>query len=80
MSKKQKGTMVIDIVAWTICTILFLSTLVALKGAYTAHFGIRGMVFGSSSSSLSLIALALNIALWAKSLCWATGHCGSCKK
>ena len=54
---------------WLICLVLFLATLAALAGVYQVHFGGAGAIFGSTSGSLSLIALGINLSLWAKWMC-----------
>ena len=54
---------------WLICLILFLSTLASLAGVYQVHFGGAGSTFGSMNGSLSLIALGINLTLWAKWMC-----------
>jgi hypothetical protein len=45
---------------------------------YKTHFGTGGASFGATTSSLSIIALAINTAVWTKH---GQMHCpGSCNK
>jgi len=54
---------------WTICLLLFLAAVTALVGVYQTHFGINGMVFGNSNSSLVLLAFVVSLTMWAKWMC-----------
>jgi hypothetical protein len=52
---------------WVAAALLFLATIAAIIGAWTAHFDQAGnVVFGSTPSSLSLLALSVSSALWLK--------------
>lgn len=56
--------------------ILTLAEIAALIAVYKAHFGIGGATFGSTTGSLSIMALAINTAVWTK---YGKMHCpGNC--
>jgi len=61
-----------------VCLLLFLTTLAAVKGVIIALFYADGAGFGSSHASMALMAFAINVAVWCKSLCCYMG--GSCSK
>lgn len=46
--------------------VLTLTEIAALIAVYKAHFGIGGATFGSTTGSLSIVALAINTAVWTK--------------
>lgn len=62
------------VVGWGIALLLFLAALGALVGMYKAHFLGGGMVFGTTSGSLSILAFSVTLTLWAKFMC----HCCGC--
>lgn len=67
-----------SIVGKVLLLILTLTEIAALIAVYKALFGTGGATFGSTTGSLSIIALAINSAVWLK-----TGqmHCsGDCSK
>ena len=53
--------------------ILTLTQLAALLAVYKTHFGTGGATFGSTTASLSVMALAINTAVWTK---YGQMHCG----
>ena len=56
--------------------ILTLTQIAALIAVYRAHFGIGGATFGSTTGSLSIMALAINTWVWTR---FGQMHCeGSC--
>ncbi|ALM14694.1 MAG TPA: hypothetical protein DEB30_00190 [Candidatus Peribacter riflensis] len=56
-------------VQWVICLLLFLASIASLVGVYRAHFATGGMVFGSTNSSLSILAFVVALTLWSKCMC-----------
>lgn len=46
--------------------LLTLTEIATLVGVYTTHFGTGGASFGSTTASLSIIALAINTTVWMK--------------
>ncbi|MDD4628589.1 MAG: hypothetical protein PHE68_04330 [Candidatus Peribacteraceae bacterium] len=60
---------------WIVCLVLFLTTLASLAGVYQVLFGGGGATFGSSNGSLALIALAINLMLWSKTMCRCLCSC-----
>ena len=64
-----------------VCKILFfvvaVAELAALVGLYQAHFGVGGATFGSTTGSLSIVALAVNTVVLLK---LGMMHCESCSK
>lgn len=54
---------------WIICLLLFLAAIASLVGVYQTHFGINGMVFGGTASSLALLAFVIAITMWGKWMC-----------
>lgn len=54
------------VIRWVVTVILSLTSLAALIGAYKAHVLAGGATFGTTSGSLSLLALSVTLALWAK--------------
>lgn len=54
---------------WIVCLLLFLTTITALAGVYRTHFGINGMVFGSTNSSLAILAFVISLTVWSKHMC-----------
>ena len=61
-----------------VCLILLLTTLASIKGVLIALFYADGAGFGTSHASMALIALAINVAVWCKSLCCFMGD--NCSK
>ena len=56
--------------------ILTLTEIAALIAVYNTHFGTGGASFGATTSSLSIVALAINTAVWTK---FGQMHCeGNC--
>ncbi len=56
--------------------ILTLTEIAAIIAVYKAHFATGGASFGATTSSLSIVALAINTAVWTK---YGQMHCeGSC--
>ncbi|MBI2117988.1 hypothetical protein HYT95_03755 [Candidatus Peregrinibacteria bacterium] len=62
------------VVGWVVTLLLFLAAVAALAGVYKAHFLGGGMVFGTTSGSLSILAFSVTATLWAKFMC----HCCGC--
>ncbi|PIQ76846.1 hypothetical protein COU78_00920 [Candidatus Peregrinibacteria bacterium CG10_big_fil_rev_8_21_14_0_10_49_24] len=60
-----------ETIAWTVCLILFITMLTALRGAYVLHMQFGRAAIGSSNASLALMAAGINTGLWG--LC--IGHC-----
>ena len=60
-----------------ILLLLTLTELAAVVAVYKSHFGTGGASFGSTTGSLSIIALAINSAVWMK---FGSAHCGACQK
>jgi len=56
-------------VNWIICLLLFLASITSLVGVYRTHFSVGGMVFGSTASSLALLAFVVSLTLWSKWMC-----------
>ncbi|MBT4119666.1 MAG: hypothetical protein HOG89_05115 [Candidatus Peribacter sp.] len=66
------------IVGKIVMLVLTLTELAAIIAVYKAHFGTGGATFGATTSSLSIVALAINTAVWTK---YGQMHCeGSCSK
>jgi len=65
METNPQLQMVLDTV---VSVFLFLTALAALVGVYKAHIATGGATFGSTTGSLSLIAFAISVSLWKKSL------------
>lgn len=68
--KKKKGSMCDFCMVTNIVISAFavLATLAALIGVYKAHVLSNGIAFGTTSGSLSLLALAINLFLLKKAL------------
>jgi len=64
--KKPITPTLAETVAWTVCLILFLIMLTALKGLVVLHMEFDRVAIGSSNSSLALLAAAISTALWGK--------------
>lgn len=61
-----------------IMLLLTLAEVAAIVAVYKAHFGTGGATFGSTTGSLSIVALAINTAVWTK---YGQMHCpGNCTK
>lgn len=59
-----------------IMLVLTVTELAAIIAVYKAHFGTGGATFGATTSSLSIIALAVNTAVWTT---YGQMHCdGNC--
>ena len=41
----------------------------SLMGVYRAHFGLNGMTFGSTNSSLAVLAFVVSLTMWSKWMC-----------
>lgn len=64
------------VVGKIVLLVLTLTEIAALVAIYKTHFGTGGASFGSTTGSLSIIALAINTAVWTK---YGQMHCpGSC--
>ncbi|MCB9808018.1 hypothetical protein H6770_02055 [Candidatus Peribacteria bacterium] len=64
------------IVGKIVMLVLTLAEIAALIAVYKAHFSTGGATFGSTTGSLSIMALAINTAVWMKC---GKMHCsGSC--
>ena len=58
--------------------LLTLTEIAAIIAVYKTHFGTGGASFGATTSSLSIVALAINTAVWTK---YGQMHCeGNCGK
>lgn len=67
------------IVHLVVSALLFLISVSALVGVYQAHFTPDGLVFGTVSGSLSLIALAICLSLWMLQMKNCFVKCEMCK-
>ncbi|MDD5041771.1 MAG: hypothetical protein PHX87_05205 [Candidatus Peribacteraceae bacterium] len=54
---------------WIICLLFFLVTVISLVGVYRTHFGLNGMMFGSSNGSFALLAFVAALTMWSKTMC-----------
>lgn len=54
--------------------LLLLTSLAAMMGVVNTHLTSGGIAFGGSGASLALLAFAINIAFFAKFLCYVCGH------
>lgn len=63
-----------------VAVLLFLTTLSALCGMVLAHYDMRtgALVFGTNAGSLSLIAFAISVTLWMKSVLACMCKCDVC--
>lgn len=69
---------VCDLVGKFVVVILTLAEIAAIIAVYKSHFGTGGASFGSTTGSLSIMALAINTVAWAK---FGQMHCGgTCSK
>jgi|TARA_Y100000310_G_C20345432_1_gene651790 hypothetical protein len=78
MARKKKQSIVpslSDVIGWTVCLILFLVMITALKGAFVLHMEFGRTAFGSSNSSLALLAAGVTTWLWGKTMCCRLGAC-----
>lgn len=60
---------------WSTVTLLFLATVASLAGVWNAHVLSDGVIFGSTSASLSLLAFGINLTLWGKQMQCLCGCC-----
>ena len=74
-SKSSAMCTVCNIVTWVGMVLLALTTIAALVGVYKAHMLTGGAAFGTTNGSLSLLALAVNLAFFMKMM----AHC-PCRK
>ena len=60
--------------------LLFLSTIAALINVLTAHYNMSqsALVFGTNADALSLIAFAVTVSLWMKSMKACMNGCEVC--
>lgn len=79
MAKKTMGKPIVpslaDTISWTVCLILFLTMLATFKGVYLLHLQYGDAVFGSTNSSLALLAVGVNAALFGKFAAHCFGGC-----
>lgn len=76
-SKGDAGCAACKVVSGLVGLLLLATSIAAVMGAYTAHFAAGGATFGTTTGSLSLIALAINATLFAKTMKCC---CGCMKK
>ena len=75
MSKSPNlGT--VQSIQWIVCTLMFLAMLASIAGVYQTHFTGAGATFGTTGSSLSIIAFVITAHLWVKSFACCMGICG----
>ena len=67
-SKGDTGCAACKVGSGLIGLLLLVTSIAAAMGAYTAHFAAGGATFGTTTGSLSLIALAINVTLFAKTM------------
>jgi len=60
---------------WVVCVLMFLAMLASVAGIYETHFIGAGATFGTTGSSLSLIAFAITATAWLRTLSCCLGSC-----
>jgi len=78
MSRKKKNPVLPSLqetVAWTVCVILFIIMITALKGAYILHAELGRIAFGSSNSSFALLAAGICTSLWGRCFYCCVSKC-----
>lgn len=74
-SKSSAMCTVCMVITWVIGVLVLLAAVASIVGVYKAHFLGGGATFGTTNGSLSLIALAVNLAFLVKVMM----HC-PCRK
>ncbi|MDD5623333.1 MAG: hypothetical protein PHI23_01325 [Candidatus Peribacteraceae bacterium] len=68
MAKNSSTQGIRALIEWFVCLLLFLASVAAFAGVYRVHFDMSGSTFGSTNSSLSLMAFAIAVSLWGKQM------------
>ena len=61
-----------------LAVLLLVAAVAAAVGAYKAHMLSSGLVFGTTSGSLSLLAFAVTSSLWMKQMKCCVTKCEAC--
>ncbi|MEK7591747.1 MAG: hypothetical protein AAB489_06140 [Patescibacteria group bacterium] len=61
-----------------VAILLFVAAVAAVMGVYKSHVLSSGLVFGTTSGSLSLLALSVTLAVWAYQTKCCVTKCDAC--